>query len=219
MLAEASRIQMINQQVRPWHVIDDAVLAAMQAVRREQFVPERYRALAFADTAIPLQHGQRMLRPAIEGRLLVALNPQLDDQALLIGTGSGYLAAVLAQLTRSVTAIDKHAELTAAAAQAQAVAAIDNATLVTADYQAYSPEQRFDRILISGSLPRLDERLIDWLTPSGTLVVTTGTAPCMVVQTVTRDEPNYRRVARFETVLPPLEVNSTETSPATRFRF
>ncbi|MEE4185500.1 MAG: protein-L-isoaspartate O-methyltransferase [Gammaproteobacteria bacterium] len=211
-------MQMINQQVRPWHVFDAAVLEALRAVPREQFVPARYRSLAFADTAIPLPHGQCMLRPAIEGRLLVALHPQPDAEVLLIGTGSGYLAGVLARLAQRVTAIDKYAELTAAATAQLAAAAVSNATLLTVDYQQYRPDRQFDRILISGSLPVLDERLVDWLTPTGALVVTTGAAQCMTVQRVQRVDSRYSRETVFETVLPPLELSSAATSDSAPFR-
>jgi protein-L-isoaspartate(D-aspartate) O-methyltransferase len=160
-----------------------------------------------------------MLRPAIEGRLLVALDLQPDSEVLLIGTGSGYLAAVLARLALHVTAIDKYEELTTAATAVFAAATISNATLLTADYQRYSPGQQFDRILVSGSLPSLDDRLLDWLTPTGTLVATLGTAPCMTVQQLTRAAAHYSRKTLFETVLPPLEVDRTATSTPAKFRF
>lgn len=205
MHAEADRLWMINHQIRPWNVFDDRVLHALQTVRREQFVPEAFRAMAFADTALPLPHGQAMLRPPIEGRLLAGLDAQPDDAALLIGTGSGYVAGVLAQLAGTVTAVDIHADLTSAAEQCLAKAGIHNVSLVTGAYQEFTPAQGFDRILVSGALPCLDERLPDWLNDGGTLLITTGEAPCMHVEKLVRRDGRNEHSVLFETVLPPLD--------------
>ena len=115
---EAARRQMIDQQVRAWDVLDERVLETLAAVPREQFVPEAYRAVAFADAPIPIGHGQVMLTPALEGRILQALAPARGERTLEIGTGSGYFAACLAHLTGSVDTIEIHAELAATAARA-----------------------------------------------------------------------------------------------------
>ena len=108
---EAARRQMIEQQVRTWDVLDPRVLETLAAVPREKFVPEAYRAVAFADAAIPIGHGQFMLKPAVEGRILQALAPARGERALEIGTGSGYFAACLAHLTGAVDSIEIHADL------------------------------------------------------------------------------------------------------------
>ena len=106
---EAARRQMIDQQVRTWSVLDPRVLDALGAVPRERFVPEAYRGVAFADAPIPIGHGQHMLAPALEGRMLQALAPVRGERALEVGTGSGFFAACLAQLTGSVDSIEIHA--------------------------------------------------------------------------------------------------------------
>ena len=111
----AARRQMIEQQVRAWDVLDLRVLAVMERVRREEFTPPAYRDLAFADMCIPLGHGQHMLAPKVEGRILQSLDVQPDDDALEIGTGSGYFAACLASLARRVRSLEIHADLADAA--------------------------------------------------------------------------------------------------------
>lgn len=209
MLNDSTRDWMINHQIRPWNVFAPAVLAALGAVHREDFVPPAYRALAFAETEIPLPHGQRMLKPIVEGKLLGLLEPADQHTALVIGTGSGFLAACLAQLVSSVTSLDRIAELNAMAAERLSAAAITNVQLETTDFRDFQPAAAVDRILITGSLPAFDPGLVDWLKPDGKLLVATGSLPVMRVERVTRRGEEFTREAMFETVLPPLHVPQT----------
>ena len=202
---ETNRDWMINNQVRPWNVLDDDVLDTLRAIKREQFVPEQYRDIAFVDTEIPLPCGQCMLKPVVEGRLLQALQLDGSHDVLVVGTGSGYLTACIAALAANVTAIDIHEELTNHAQTAIALARVGSTTLETADFATYQPSQSFDRIVVTGGLPTFDERLAEWLKPGGRAVAAIGEAPSMEVEALTRSESQYQREALFETVLPILE--------------
>jgi len=202
---ETSREWMINNQVRPWNVLDEDVLATLAAIKREQFVPERFREIAFVDTEIPLPCGQSMLKPVVEGRLLQALQLDGSHDVLVVGTGSGYLAACIAALAGNVIAIDIHDELTNHAQTALALARVGNAVLETADFTTYQPQQTFDRIIVTGGLPAFDARLAEWLKPGGSAVAAIGEAPSMEVERISRGDGHYRRDALFETVLPMLE--------------
>ncbi len=215
MNTEYARQWMINHQIRPWNVLDEAVLGALGRIRREDFVPDEFKGLAFADTAIPLPHGQAMLKPVVEGRLLQALNLAADNEVLVVGAGSGYLTACIATLTRHVTAIDRHDELTGYARERLKQAGIHNVECHTADFNDYAPERRFDRILVTGALPAFDERLAEWLRPGGIAVATFGEGSAMRVEAITRGDNTYSREGLFETVIPALQL------PAVRdhFRF
>jgi len=209
---ERTREQMIYHQIRPWDVSDPRVLAALTATPREQFVPDAYRQLAFADTAIPLACGQAMLKPVVEGRLLQALQAEEDHQTLVIGTGSGFLTACVAALSAKVTSIDIHAELVDAAAIRLADEKVHNVELQNLDFNTFSPSAEFDRILVTGSMPLFDTRLPEWLKDNGRLVMITGTAPSMEVELITRSAEQYTRKSLFETVVAPLENVPTPTA-------
>ena len=202
---EQTRDWMIKHQIRPWNVLDEQVLSTLSNVKREEFVPEQYRELAFADTEIPLSQGRHMLKPIVEGRLLQAL--ELDDEhsVLVVGTGSGYLTACIAALTRHVTAIDCNEQLTNHAQTALALARISNTELLTVDFNDYEPDRQFDRILLTGSLPELDPRLPEWLTDGGLLILPIGTAPNMEIEAIRRTGDQYSRTPLFETVIRRLE--------------
>lgn len=212
MQTEIARHQMIYHQVRPWDVFDEQILDAMSHIPREQFVPVHYRNLAFADTHIPLPCGQSMLKPIEEGRMLQTLQPKPDDRALVIGTGSGYVSACLAQLVDHVTSVDIHAELVDAAAVKIADEKIRNIELKLADYFELSPTTQYDCILVTGSVAEFDTRAPEWLTPGGRLVTVVGNAPSMTVELVTRTDQTYQRSKLFETVLAPLENAPVEDS-------
>jgi len=205
MQIETARQQMIYHQVRPWDVSDSRVLDALARVRRENFVPDDFRALAFADAEIPLPCGQSMLKPVIEGRLLQGLDAREDHRALVVGTGSGFTSACVAQLAEQVVSIDIHRELIAHAAQRLADEHIHNVELQEADFVSFKPTGLFDRILITGSMPFFDERLPEWLKPGGKLVMIAGEAPAMDALLVTRTEDTYTRTKLFETVVQRLE--------------
>jgi protein-L-isoaspartate(D-aspartate) O-methyltransferase len=213
---EAARQQMIDQQVRTWDVLDPRVLATLAAVPREKFVPEAYRAVAFADAPMPIGHGQFMLPPALEGRILQALAPVRGERALEIGTGSGFFAACLAHLTGSVDSVEIHADLAAGAARAigeQGIArvAIDTADALARDYVAV-----YEVVAVTGSLPAPEPRLERALVVGGRLFVVVGSGPVMEARLVTRTgEDSWLSEALFETRIGPL----IQPSPPSRFRF
>jgi protein-L-isoaspartate(D-aspartate) O-methyltransferase len=203
---EQARFNMIEQQIRPWDVLDQQVLDTMNAIPREDFVPERYRSLAFADTNIPLGHGQVMMAPKLEGRLLQALAITPTDRILEIGTGSGYLTACLAILGQHVTSFDIMPDFTAAAGDALQGRKISNVSLHTADVaNGIDSDERFDAIAVTGSLPVLQQQFHDTLSVGGRLFVIVGELPIMEACLITRvDEHNWSRESLLETCIPPL---------------
>jgi len=208
---ELARFNMIEQQVRPWDVLDQRVLDTMKRVPREAFVPERYRSLAFADTCIPLGHGQVMMAPKVEGRMLQALAITPQDRILEIGTGSGYVTACLASLGRQVTSIDIMPDFTEAAAARLASHNIGNVSLQTADAADGLDEgERYNVIAVTGSLPVLQQQFHQNLEIGGRLFIITGTPPLMEALLITRvSESSWKRESLFETSLPPLLHAST----------
>lgn len=177
---ERARFNMIEQQVRPWEVLDPRVLEVMAKVRREDFVPTRLRKLAFADVEIPLDHGEVMAKPIVQGRMLQALELAAGDSVLEIGTGSGYVAACLGHLAREVVSVDRHADLIERARERLADAGIGNVRLITADALGdWSPGRRFDAICVHGAVDTVPERFLDWLEPGGRMFIVRGRAPAM----------------------------------------
>jgi protein-L-isoaspartate(D-aspartate) O-methyltransferase len=208
---ERARFNMIEQQVRPWDVLDQRVLDVMTRIPRETFVPGKYASLAFADTNIPLGHGQVMMTPTVEGRLLQSLGIQSSDSLLEIGTGSGYLTACLAQLGNHVTSIEIFPEFTESAAARLTAQGCHNVTLKTGD-AANGPgtATRYDAIAVTASLPLPGRQFHDHLAVGGRLFLIVGTPPVMEAVLVTRiDENHWSQESLFETSLPPL-VNAAE---------
>ena len=197
-----ARELMVEQQVRPWDVLDARVLETIATVPREAFVPEALRALAYADTALPLGHGEFMMKPVLEGRALQALLPQADESVLEIGTGSGYLTACLARLAREVVSIERHADLAEAARARLAAQGIGNARVDTADAFAWDNTQQFDAICITAAVETLPPRFLEWLKPGGRLFVVQGRSPAMDATLVHRDVNGSRTESLFETDLP-----------------
>ncbi|HZD53406.1 MAG TPA: protein-L-isoaspartate O-methyltransferase [Woeseiaceae bacterium] len=213
---EFARTQMVAQQVRAWEVFDPRVLDVLGGVPREHFVPPAYRSLAFAETSIPLGHGQFMMPPSLEGRLLQALDPTPADQVLEIGTGSGFLSACLSKLARSVVSVELFSDLSDTAAAKLAALDIGNVTLLTIDATRELPEGRFDAIAVTASLPLFDMRFFEVLNPGGRLFVIIGSPPVMEAQLVVRGDDGRPRVTSlFETNVLPL-VNAPSL-PAFRF--
>jgi len=208
---EQARHNMIEQQVRPWDVLDQRVLDVMTTLPREAFVPEQYRALAFADISIPLGQDQVMMSPKLEGRLLQALDIKPDDTVLEIGTGSGYLTACLASLGQHVTSWEIFPELSAAAKARLVEQDIGNVTLEVGDAtREIADEARYDVIAVTGSVPVLQQQFHANLKPGGRLFVITGKPPIMEALLITRlDADTWARESLFETSLPPL-VNAAE---------
>jgi protein-L-isoaspartate(D-aspartate) O-methyltransferase len=200
---EFARTQMVNQQVRTWDVLDPAVLDVLGTVHREQFVPPRYRSLAFADTCIPLADGQSMLPPKLEGRILQALSPAASDRILEVGTGSGFMTACLAALGGQVTSLEILPELAGTARTK--LAAWRGAEVRNVDVFGFAPAGRFDVIALTGSLPVYDRRFEEWLAVGGRLFVVSGKAPRMEARLVRRlAENDWATEVLLETVLPPL---------------
>jgi len=200
-----ARRQMIDQQVRAWTVLDPDVLDVLATTPREEYVPGDYRSLAFADTEIPLGHGEVMMTPTVEGRVLQALALEPGDRVLEIGTGSGYLTACLAALARSVTSIDIHDDFVQSAARKLTTAGIDNVVLRTMDAMHELPDGRFDAIAVTGSIATFDTRFVDALDPGGRLFVVVGSRPVMDARLVRRTgDSDWRGESLFETSLAPL---------------
>ncbi len=204
---EQARFNMIEQQIRPWDVLDQRVLETLQTVPREAFVPEDQQDLAFMDIEIPIGHGESMLAPKIEGRILQALDIRPTDSVLEIGAGVGYLTACLAKLASAVFSVDIHEDLTARARENLAAQSIRNVTLWTGD-AAYGWDKapaHYDVIVVSGSLPEYDDCFERQLKAGGRLFVVVGQPPAMEAQLITHvDNEAYSRVGLFETVLKPL---------------
>jgi len=207
-----AREQMIEHQVRAWEVLDARVLSILRLVRREQFVPPSQSYIAFADTDVPLPHGQHMLRPNVVGRLLQALELASTDRVLEIGTGTGYVTACLAALGSQVTSLELFPALADLARSNLAAAGVRNTEVITADaMQAEAqPGQptgpRYHAIAVTGSLPVYDERFQRQLEIGGRLFVIVGDAPVMDARLVRRvSEDGWVTESLFETVVAPLE--------------
>jgi protein-L-isoaspartate(D-aspartate) O-methyltransferase len=210
---EVARAQMLGQQIRAWEVLDDRVLRVLEQTPRERFVPEEYRDLAFADTEIPLAHGQCMLAPMIEGRLLQALQIEPIDEVLEVGTGTGFLTAALARLARRVVSVDIFPEFVDAARAKLADEHLRNVELRAADALRLELAGRFDAIAVTGSVPILDDYFVRMLRPLGRLFVVVGRTPVMEARLVTRNASgDATSESLFETVLTPL-INAERPEP------
>lgn len=203
---EQARFNMIEQQIRPWEVLDPAVLDLLFVVKREDFVPQAYRSLAFADLEVPLGNGQVMLAPKVEARLLQELGVKKTDKVLEVGTGSGYMAALLAARAEQVTTVELLPELAQAARQNLERAGVANVTVETGNGLTGWPQKGpYDVIVISGSVPVLPSEVLKQLKVGGRLVAIVGEAPVMEAQMVTcTAEGVFNTVNLFETVVPAL---------------
>ena len=210
MNVEQARFNMIEQQIRPWDVLDPKVLELLKVVRREQFVPAESKGLAFTDTEIPLGHGASMWQPKIEARALQALALQPTDRVLEIGTGSGHMTALLARLSAQVTSVEIEAELSASAARHLATHNIDNVTLQVGDAAQGWGEAEYDAIVLTASVPMLPEAFKQQLKVGGRLFAIVGDAPAMKAMLITRTgEETFETKVLFETDVAPLR-NATQ---------
>ncbi len=183
-----ARELMVEQQIRPWDVLDIRVLDVLARLPREAFVADAHRALAYADIELPLGNGAKMMKPVIEGRTLQALNLQEGDEVLEIGTGSGFLSACMGELAREVLSLEIDPALAAAArARLDAATLGNNVRIETADALTWDTERRFDAICVTGAVDTIPARFIQWLRPNGRLFVIHGRAPVMEAVLVKAD--------------------------------
>lgn len=207
---EKARFNMIEQQIRPWDVLDPDILEAIALVKREDFVPAAYRGMAFADVELPIRideaaTGQTMLAPRVEARLLQALQVKRHESALEIGTGSGYGTALLAQRTRRIVSLEIDPRIAAFGAANLARAGLTEIRLQAADGASFGGQETFDVIVLSGSVPVVPQALLDRLNPGGRLVAIVGEAPTMTADLITRTgATNWSTTHLFETVAPRL---------------
>lgn len=204
---EQARYNMVEQQVRPWAVTDPDVLDAMSKLKREDFVPAPYRNFAYADTEIPLGHGAAMLNPQIEAHALQALQLNKHAKVLEVGTGSGYMAALLASLADQVWSVELVPALAATARANLSRAGVTNVSVEQGDglvgLLAFGP---FNAILLSGSVSEVPRTLLDQLKPGGRLFAIIGRGPAMQAQVISRiGEGGFSTRTLLETVAPSLK--------------
>lgn len=211
---DQARFNMVEQQVRPWEVLDPKILNTLEQIPREAFVPEAYKNLAYADTAIPLGHDEVMMHPVVEGRMLQALDIQPTDEILEIGTGSGYITACLAHLGSSVDSVDIHEDLSQKAATCFVEQGIFNVNLSTGDASQDSEFRKsYDVIAITGAMPQIPESYKQALNIGGRMFVITGADPVMEARLITRTGENaWAEQMLFETSLKPLVNMETGTA-------
>ena len=203
---EQARFNMVEQQIRPWEVLDQDVLDLLYVVRREEFVPPEYRALAFCDLEIPLGDGERMWAPKIEARVLQEISPRKTERVLEIGTGSGYFAALLAHCAHHVVSVEINPRLKAMGERNIKAQGIDNVTVELGDAaQGWPKQAQFDAIVLTGSTPVLPQAIIEQLSVGGRLLAIVGAPPAMSARVVTCvAEGAYRSSDLFETDIRPL---------------
>ncbi len=197
-----ARELMVEQQVRPWNVLDARVLDVLTTMPREQFVPAQFRNLAYTDTNLPLAHGEAMLKPVIQGRMLQALMLRADEDVLEIGTGTGYLSACLSRLGREVVSLERHPDL-ADAARARVIAlGLANIEVLATDAFAYQTERRFDTVCVTGAVDTIPTAFLKWLKPGGRMFIVRGRSPAMEALLLHNDVNGSRIESLFETDLP-----------------
>src|SRR5687768_842225 len=204
---ERARFNMVEQQIRPWDVLDPRVLERLFCMRREDYVPQPYRALAFADMEIPLGHGEKMLQPKLEARLVQDLALKDTDRVLEVGTGSGYMTALLAGLSAHVYSVEIIAEFSASAAARLQAHGIRNVTLETGDAaRGWDRHAPYDAVVLTGSVPVLPDGFAKSLKPGGRLLAVVGEPPVMEAKLVTCVAAGaYNAVGLFETCIAPLK--------------
>ncbi len=201
---EQARFNMIEQQIRTWEVLDQSVLDLLNEIHREDFVPDTYKNLAFADIRIPIGHEQTTMTPKVEARLLQSLNLKQHETVLEVGTGCGYLTALLAKRAGKVTSMDKFPDFIDASRERLAAHGISNVELTAMDiYDFLAEKYRYDVVVLTASLPKMDERFLDLLNVNGRLFVITGESPVMEARLISKtDDSSWSYESLFETDLP-----------------
>ncbi len=214
---EQARFNMVEQQIRPWEVLDQDVLDLLYVVPREAFVPSGSKKLAFSDIEIPIGEGECMWAPKIEARAMQALGVRKSDRVLEVGTGSGYLTALLAHRAAHVHSIEIKPKLAAMGRANLERHGVENVTLETGDgARGHARSAPYDVIVLTGSTPVLPQAVLDQLAPGGRVFAVVGDAPVMSARlSVCTGPGEWRHTDVFETVLAPL-VNAEQPS---RFRF
>jgi protein-L-isoaspartate(D-aspartate) O-methyltransferase len=204
---EQARINMVESQIRTWEVLDQTVLDLLLTVRREEFVPERYRDLAFADLEIPLGYGEVMLAPKMEARMAQELDIRRTDKILEVGTGSGYVTALLAKLGGQVISIERVQEFSQSATRKLAGHGLQNIQLHVGDgSEGWLAQAPYDAILLTGSVPLLPESFRQQLAIGGRLLAVIGEPPVMTAHLITRVSANaFNSIGLFETSIAPLK--------------
>lgn len=203
---EQARFNMIEQQIRPCDVLEGRILELLKHVRREQFVPTGMKELAFADMEIPLGHDASMWQPKLEARVVQELHLARGDKVLEVGTGSGYLAALLSALAGHVTSVEIVSELSALARQNLAGQQRDNVTLEVGDAATGWGDETYDAIVLTGSVPVLPDAFRDSLNVGGRLFAIVGDAPVMEAKLITRvARDTFETVNIMETYVAPLQ--------------
>jgi protein-L-isoaspartate(D-aspartate) O-methyltransferase len=204
---EQARFNMVEQQIRTWEVLDQDVLDLLFEIKREEFLPERSRLLAFVDMAAPIGFGEFTLPPKLEARTLQELGLKKSDRVLEIGSGCGYMTALLAKTTEHVTSVEIIPELSAFAEKNVRNHGIDNVTLIVGDgAQGWKPNQSFDVVVLTGSTPALPDAFVQSLKPGGRLFVIVGEEPIMKALLISRGAQGaIERHELFETCVPSLK--------------
>ncbi len=203
---EQARFNMIEQQIRPWGVLDMRVLDLLPKVKREQFVPSGTEALTFMELEIPLGYGVSMWQPKMEARVLQELHVKPGDSVLEVGTGSGYLTALLSHLAAQVTSVEIVPELSASAASKLAAHHLDNVSLAVGDAANGWGSEQYDVIVLTGSIPLEPQALLRNLRTGGRLFAVVGEAPAMQARLITRTGADtFERKNLFETCTAPLQ--------------
>ena len=197
-----ARELMVEQQIRPWDVLDPRVLSVLAATPREAFVPDEHRNLAYTDLPLPLPHGEQMMKPVVEGRALQALELAPGDDVLEIGTGSGFLTACLAGLAREVVSLERHADLADSARAALAGRGIANVNVIHGDAFVWQNNRRFSAICVTGAVSAIPQHFLEWLQPDGRMFVVRGRSPAMEAVLVRNPSATPRIESLFETDLP-----------------
>jgi protein-L-isoaspartate(D-aspartate) O-methyltransferase len=203
---EKARFNMVESQIRPWGVLDQTVLDLLYRVKREEYVPPVFRSLAFSDLEIPIGHGQTMLAPKLEARMLQELRLSPTDKVLEVGTGSGYFTALLASLARHVVSVEIIPALSAEAQRKLAAHEFTNITLEVGDAaRGWDSHAPYDVIVLTGATPVLPEPLVASLRPGGRLLAVVGEPPVMEARRVVMVEPGvFETEDLFETCIAPL---------------